>query len=76
MKEIITVFWSDEDQCYIAEAKTPKYMGLRAHGSEPDVAVKNLLEAQSLIDDLLSNSSQKAVQLQLFSSEESYDRLY
>lgn len=75
MQEIITVFWSDEDQCYIAEAKAPKYMGLRAHGSEPDVAVKNLLEAQSLIDDLL-NSSQKAVQLQLFSSEESYDRLY
>lgn len=75
MKEIITVFWSDEDQCYIAEAKVPKYMGLRAHGSKPDVAVKNLLEAQSLVDDLL-NSSPKAVQLRLFSSEESYDCLY
>ncbi len=40
------IYWSEEDQSFIADV--PELPGCMAHGSTPDVALKNAQEAMQL----------------------------
>lgn len=42
----IVVRWSDEDECYLAEA--PALQGCMTHGSSPSGAIKSCMEAMAL----------------------------
>jgi predicted RNase H-like HicB family nuclease len=42
----IIIYWSDEDNAFVAEA--PELQGCMAHGSTPEQALANIREAMSL----------------------------
>lgn len=42
----VIIYWSEEDQAYIAEA--PELAGCMAHGSDHETALRNLREAIDL----------------------------
>lgn len=42
-KYIVTIYWSEEDKCYVATA--PELPGCATHGNTPEQATRNMADA-------------------------------
>lgn len=56
MKYEIIIYWSNLDDCFIAEV--PQLEGLMAHGNTDEEALKNVKEAAELYIETLSLNKQ------------------